>query len=86
MKLFGELDECLLALMLAGVMEGNSQEKRTVVVSGVPDVLPADWMRDKLTIHFQTRRRSHGGDVEEVRYPNDMDGVAFVTFYEANGK
>ncbi|TNN66267.1 RNA-binding protein 43 [Liparis tanakae] len=59
------------------------QEARTVVVSGVPDVLPADRMVDKLTIHFQNRRRIRGGDVEAVRYPTGMDGVAFVTFYEA---
>ncbi|XP_070813702.1 uncharacterized protein [Chaetodon trifascialis] len=65
-------------------MEADSwSERRTVVVSGVPDVLPVSRMIDKLTIHFQTRRRSHGGDVEGVRYPTNMDGVAFVTFDEA---
>ncbi|XP_051284353.1 uncharacterized protein LOC127378976 [Dicentrarchus labrax] len=58
-------------------------ESRTVVVSGVVDVLPASRMIDKLTIHFQSRRRSHGGDVEVVRYPTNMDGVAFVTFDRA---
>lgn len=61
-------------------------EARTVVVSGVPDALPAGRMVDKLTIHFQSCRRSRGGDVEAVRYPTDMDGVAFVTFDEAKGK
>ncbi|XP_041637484.1 uncharacterized protein LOC121506052 [Cheilinus undulatus] len=55
-------------------------ESRTVVVSGVPKVLPVSRMIDKLTIHFQRRRRSHGGDVDVVRYPTNMDGVAFVTF------
>ncbi|XP_037617679.1 uncharacterized protein LOC119483536 [Sebastes umbrosus] len=53
---------------------------RIVVVSGVPDVLPDSRMIDKLTIHFQSYRRSRGGDVEEVTYPTDMEGVAFVTF------
>ncbi|XP_030012461.1 RNA-binding protein 43-like isoform X2 [Sphaeramia orbicularis] len=58
----------------------RSEESRTVVVSGVPDVLPSARMTDKLTVHFQSRRRSHGGDVEVVRYPTDLHGVAFVTF------
>ncbi|KAM7375188.1 hypothetical protein PAMA_014327 [Pampus argenteus] len=62
-------------------METDSCENnKTVVVSGVPDVLPVSRMIDKLTIHFQSCRRSHGGDVEVVRYPANMDGVAFVTF------
>ncbi|CAG5932344.1 unnamed protein product [Menidia menidia] len=55
---------------------------RTVVVSGVPDVLPTGRIIDKLTIHFQSGRRSHGGDVELVTYPTNMDGVAFVTFFQ----
>ncbi|XP_039997588.1 uncharacterized protein LOC120797899 isoform X2 [Xiphias gladius] len=65
-------------------METDSwYESRTVVVSGVPDLLPASRMVDKLTIHFQSRRRSHGGDVEVVRYPTNMEGVACVTFDKA---
>uniref|UniRef100_A0A3B3VU57 RNA binding motif protein 43 n=1 Tax=Poecilia latipinna TaxID=48699 RepID=A0A3B3VU57_9TELE len=59
---------------------------RTVVVSGVPAVLEFSRMVDKLIIHFQSRRRSHGGDVEVVKYPTDMGGVAFVTFDKAEGK
>lgn len=73
--------------MATARMEVGSWEERTVVASGVPDVpvlLPST-IRDKLTIHFQTRRRSNGGDVQEVRYPTDMDGVAFVTFDDAAG-
>ncbi|XP_061571605.1 uncharacterized protein LOC133424992 [Cololabis saira] len=53
--------------------------RRTVVVSGVPDVLPGR-MADKLTIHFQSGRRSRGGDVDAVTFPTDVSGVAFVTF------
>ncbi|XP_029942238.1 uncharacterized protein LOC115384082 [Salarias fasciatus] len=54
---------------------------RTVVVSGVPvRVLPAGRTADKLIIHFQSRRRSHGGDVSWVTFPTSMEGVAFVTF------
>lgn len=73
--------------MCAAVMETNSGEKsRTVAVSGVPDVLPVGRMIDKLTVHFQSCRRSHGGDVEVVRYPTNMDGVAYVSFDKAEGK
>ncbi|CAJ1087041.1 uncharacterized protein LOC117808021 [Xyrichtys novacula] len=57
-------------------------QSRTVVVSGVPDVLSSSRMIDKLTIHFQRRKRSDGGDVEAVQYPTNMHGVAFVTFDE----
>ncbi|KAK2880394.1 uncharacterized protein [Channa argus] len=56
---------------------------RTVVVSGVPDPLPVFRMADKLTVHFQSRRRSDGGDVEVVTYPTNLTGVAFVTFEQA---
>ncbi|XP_069022517.1 uncharacterized protein [Embiotoca jacksoni] len=56
---------------------------RTVVVSGVPDVLPPGRMIDKLTVHFQSSRRSNGGDVEVVEYPTDVDGVALVAFDRA---
>ncbi|XP_022062137.2 uncharacterized protein si:dkey-154b15.1 [Acanthochromis polyacanthus] len=59
------------------------ESRRTVVVSGVPDALSAGRMADKLMIHFQSRRRSHGGDVEELEYPTNMVGVAFVTFDRA---
>nr|XP_004552611.2 uncharacterized protein LOC101478124 isoform X2 [Maylandia zebra] len=62
-------------------METDSWENsRTVVVSGVPNVLPPGRITDKLTIHFQSTRKSDGGDVEKVKYPTNMDGVAFVTF------
>ncbi|XP_041834439.1 uncharacterized protein LOC121635392 [Melanotaenia boesemani] len=65
--------------MLASTMESS----RTVIVSGVPNVLSASRMVDKLTIHFQSGRRSGGGDVEGVTYPTSLDGVAFVTFDRA---
>lgn len=54
---------------------------RTVVVSGVPGhVLSPSRTVDKLIVHFQTRRKSHGGDVSTVTYPTSNEGVAFVTF------
>ncbi|XP_023251181.1 RNA-binding protein 43 [Seriola lalandi dorsalis] len=71
--------------MSAAVMETESRdESKTVVVSGVPGVLTVSRMVDKLTIHFQSRRRSHGGDVEVVTYPTNMEGVAYVTFDKAS--
>ncbi|XP_071392899.1 uncharacterized protein [Centroberyx affinis] len=69
--------------MSAAIMETNAPVKtRMVVVSGVPEVLANSRMIDKLTIHFQSSR-SHGGDVEDIRYPTNLKGVAFVTFEEA---
>uniref|UniRef100_A0A3Q0SMP9 Uncharacterized protein n=1 Tax=Amphilophus citrinellus TaxID=61819 RepID=A0A3Q0SMP9_AMPCI len=56
----------------------NLKSGRTVVASGVPDVLPPDRIADKLTIHFQSPRRSCGGDVEEVKYPTSLEGVAVL--------
>ncbi|XP_017289556.1 uncharacterized protein LOC108246492 [Kryptolebias marmoratus] len=69
--------------MLSGGRPRGGERRRTVVVSGVPGVLPDGRMADKLTVHFQRVRRSHGGDVEVVRYPTCADGVAFVTFDRA---
>ncbi|XP_034007252.1 uncharacterized protein LOC117499078 [Trematomus bernacchii] len=70
--------------MSVAEMETDSrEEKRTVVVSGVPEVLPVSRMIDKLTIHFQSCRKSHGGDVEVVKLPTNMQGVALVTFDKA---
>ncbi|XP_071764549.2 uncharacterized protein LOC139918911 [Centroberyx gerrardi] len=69
--------------MFAAIMETDAPVKtRMVVVSGVPEVLSSSRMIDKLTIHFQSSR-SHGGDVEHIRYPTNLKGVAFVTFEEA---
>lgn len=61
-----------------------SEENRTVVVSGVPDTLSSCRMADKLVIHFQSSR-SHGGDVENIKYPTSFKGVAFVTFENTRG-
>lgn len=61
-----------------------SEENRTVVVSGVPDTLSSSRMADKLVIHFQSSR-SHGGDVENIKYPTSFKGVAFVTFENTRG-
>uniref|UniRef100_A0A4W3I7E4 NID domain-containing protein n=1 Tax=Callorhinchus milii TaxID=7868 RepID=A0A4W3I7E4_CALMI len=58
---------------------------RTIVVSGIPeDVLPIAVMADKLTIHF-LRPRNGGGEVENVVYPCEVKGNAYVTFEEEKG-
>ncbi|XP_036401533.1 RNA-binding protein 43-like [Megalops cyprinoides] len=57
----------------------QSEESRTVVVSGVPEILTSSRMADKLVIHFQ-RSRSNGGDVVRIQYPTNYKGVAFITF------
>ncbi|XP_030909184.2 RNA-binding protein 43 [Melopsittacus undulatus] len=57
-----------------------AKSARTVVISGVPDgLLHNDVMIDILTIHFQMSK-NNGGDVEDVMYPTDKKGVAYVTF------
>ncbi|XP_061873161.1 interferon-induced 35 kDa protein [Colius striatus] len=49
---------------------------RTVLLSGIPDVLPEEAMRDTLEIHFQRPSRG-GGEVDALAYvPAGRDGVA----------
>ena len=46
-----------------------------------------DQLRDKLTIHFQNRKSSCGGDVMRVIYPlNSRKDDAIVLFEDAKGK
>ncbi|NXU79952.1 RBM43 protein, partial [Oreotrochilus melanogaster] len=53
---------------------------RRIVVTGVPHgLLHHDVMTDILIIHFQ-KSKNNGGDVEEVKYPTEKKGVAYVTF------
>ncbi|XP_072114757.1 RNA-binding protein 43-like [Mobula birostris] len=60
-------------------MESDWAE-RTIAVSGFPDDKFSDAiMTDKLTIHF-LRPRNGGGEVEDVIYPTDIPGVAYVIF------
>eukprot|EP00062_Callorhinchus_milii_P011499 gi/632957526/ref/XP_007894528.1/ PREDICTED: uncharacterized protein LOC103180455 [Callorhinchus milii] len=70
--------------MASGDAEKMESEwaSRTIVVSGIPeDVLPIAVMADKLTIHF-LRPRNGGGEVENVVYPCEVKGNAYVTFEE----
>lgn len=41
-------------------------------------------MADILTIHFQMSR-NNGGDVEEVTYPTQNKGIAYITFEDQGG-
>lgn len=80
----------LLAFMLCCVscVQATGQtakSARTVVIAGVPDgLLHNDVMADILTIHFQMSK-NNGGDVEDVMYPTDKKGVAYVTFEDQKG-
>ncbi|NXJ69671.1 IN35 protein, partial [Rostratula benghalensis] len=52
---------------------------RTVLLSGIPDVLGAEPMRDTLEIHFQKASRG-GGEVDTLAYvPEGRWGVAVFT-------
>ncbi|MGH0148987.1 UNVERIFIED_CONTAM: hypothetical protein FKN15_021171 [Acipenser sinensis] len=60
----------------------RTPEARTIVVSGVPQhELDCRRMADKLVIHFQ-KAKSAGGDVEKIKYPTRIKGVAYITFEE----
>ncbi|KAK1166026.1 RNA-binding protein 43-like, partial [Acipenser oxyrinchus oxyrinchus] len=64
----------------------QTPEARTIVVSGVPQhELDCRRMADKLVIHFQ-KAKSAGGDVEKIKYPTRIKGVAYITFEEKEGK
>ncbi|NXC05431.1 IN35 protein, partial [Orthonyx spaldingii] len=56
---------------------------RTVLLSGIPDVLSEDFMKDTLEIHFQKASRG-GGEVDALAYvPAGRTGVA--VFVEDTG-
>ncbi|XP_075995709.1 RNA-binding protein 43 [Genypterus blacodes] len=58
------------------------EEKSNIIeVSGVPEVLAADRMVDKLFIHF-LRPRHGGGEVLKVLYPCYEPGKAFIVYEE----
>jgi hypothetical protein len=52
-------------------------------VTGIPDELPEDQMRDKLELSF-CRSRNGGGEVESVDYDKPSRS-AVITFVEAGG-
>uniref|UniRef100_A0A8C3UC41 NID domain-containing protein n=1 Tax=Catharus ustulatus TaxID=91951 RepID=A0A8C3UC41_CATUS len=63
----------------------TAKSRRTIVIAGVPaGLLQDEVMADILTIHFQMSR-NNGGDVEEVTYPTQNKGVAYITFEDQAG-
>ena len=49
--------------------EDDPVEKRSILVSNIPDLAYSpERVRDRITIHFQ-RKRNGGGDVDGVLYP-----------------
>ena len=63
-------------------MSDNCKEGgKTIIVTG----LAAKTTKDSILNYFENKRRSGGGEVENVELQRDK-GVAFVTFEDANGK
>ncbi|XP_078587227.1 protein mono-ADP-ribosyltransferase PARP14-like [Branchiostoma floridae x Branchiostoma japonicum] len=60
-------------------MDTLDDPERCVVVHGLPADVPAGTLKDKLNIHFQSRRKSGGGDVRKVEL-TDGGQVAYVWF------
>lgn len=54
--------------------------KMKIKVTGIPDELPKEQMRDKLELSF-CKSRNGGGEVESVDY-NEQTGSAVITFVE----
>lgn len=55
--------------------------KIKIKVTGIPDVLPENLMRDKLELSFY-KSRNGGGEVERVEYDKES-GSAVITFVES---
>ncbi|MGH0159280.1 UNVERIFIED_CONTAM: hypothetical protein FKN15_074501 [Acipenser sinensis] len=75
-------EETVVCLIGSKVKMDRTHEARTIVVSGCPqNELDCRRMADKLVIHFQ-KAKSAGGDVEKIKYPTRIKGVAYITFEE----
>ena len=57
------------------------KDGKTVMVTG----LATKTTEDSILNYFENKRRSGGGEVENVDFQHDK-GVAFVTFEDANGE
>ncbi|KAI8490692.1 positive regulation of interleukin-4-mediated signaling pathway [Branchiostoma belcheri] len=62
-------------------MDTSDDPERCIVVGGLPANVPAGTLKDKLSIHFQSRRKSGGGDVRKVELADD--GQAAYVWFEA---
>ena len=74
----------LTVTALSDIYEGLDREScqpKAVKVSG----FSSQTSKDFLTIFFENRHRSGGGDIEHLEY-DDSDGIAVITFDEADSK
>lgn len=55
---------------------------RTIFVSS----LPKDTSKDDLQIYFQSKKKSGGGDVEEIAFDSTETGIAKIVFADSHGK
>lgn len=58
----------------------SEEKRRTIKVTGIA----AKTTKDALLNFFENKRRSGGGEVEEIQY-NEDEGLAEVTFYSPEG-
>ena len=59
----------------------RQNNEKTIKVTGVA----ADTTKDAILNYFENKRRSGGGEVEDVAYKTGSS-VAYVTFVDPNGK
>lgn len=59
-------------------------DEHTVVVDNLPASVSPCRMKNKLTIHFQSKHNG-GGEVVDVTYPTTRPDQAYVTFRDARG-
>ena len=63
------------------VSDEDKDVEKTIKITG----LAAKTTKDSILNYFENKRRSEGGEVENVDFRSDT-GVAFVTFVDVNGK
>lgn len=57
---------------------------RTVLLTGIPDIMDKDNLQDNLEIHFQ-KTTNGGGEVESIIY-NPLDHTTLALFEEDSPK
>ena len=62
-------------------LDRESCRPRAIKLEGIGKVTPSEI----LTLFFEIRRRSGGGDIEKFDYDND-EGIAVIIFNNANSK
>ena len=74
----------LTVTALPDIYEGLDREScqpKAVTVSGISSQMSKEF----LTLFFENRHKSGGGDIEHLEY-DDKDGIAVITFEEADSK